>query len=179
MKKSFASSRQRKVASLNLPVLFGCSSIGLQNKCSESPHAALVALPMLADGADRACPAICLAALALSSCRPAKSWSPSRIFDPHPSSCVVSQSKRDSSARACSECRGAGPCEVEEHGDGPGALRKAAAEKAVDGCAGLGIGDHSNHPTLSLWRVFPVSVLCQLQASFGGCPRIGQLAGRL
>ena len=41
---------------------------------------------------------------------------------------------------------------VEEHGDGrPRALRKAAAEKAVDGCAGLpqarGIGD-PDHPAV-------------------------------
>ena len=114
-----ASSRQRKARfSQRLPVLFGCPSIGLRNICSEGPHAALVwlyhviAAGIEADGLYRACPATCPAALALSSCRPAKPWSPPRDLRSTPVLlCSLPKQAHDSSARACSECRGAGPCE--------------------------------------------------------------------
>ena len=75
------------------------------------------------------------------------------IFDPHPSSCVVSQSKRMIQVPGhVLNVAVQAHARVEEHGDGrPGALRKAAAEKAVDGCAGLpqarGIGD-PDHPAV-------------------------------
>ena len=141
-----ASSRQRKARfSQRLPVLFGCPSIGLRNICSEGPHAALVwlyhviAAGIEADGLIvHVQPPAPQLSLSLLVGQPSRGV-PLVIFDPHPSSCVVSQSKRMIQVPGhVLNVAVQAHARVEEHGDGrPGALRKAAAEKGIDGCAGL------------------------------------------
>ena len=137
-------------------MLFRCSSIGLWHVGSQSPHAALVGLDLVIATSIEANglvvhvqpPAPQFPAAFLVG-QPGRGV-PFVVFDPHPASCVVSQSKCviqvPGHVLNVAVQAHAG---IQKHGNGrPGAVREAAAEKAVDGGAGLpqacGIG-HPDH----------------------------------
>ena len=125
-------------------MLFRRSSKGLRDIGCERPHAALVELDHVIAGIEADGLVVHIQPPAPQLSPPLLVGQPCRgipvvVFDPHPPSCVIAQSKRVIQVpRHVLNVAVQAHARVEEHGDGgPGAVRKAALEEVVHGRAGL------------------------------------------